>query len=393
MARCRIAHRSYAFFVGGLIAFNLFIPVRAEPKVDFNADGRADIFLRNPFTGEMSAWLTDGSSVIQRISYGKQPPSSGWTPIALDDFNGDGRTDLLWYHNTNRELRATLLSEGGILQTVDYGQAEDPAAGWAASALNDFNGDGRADLLWFNTRSGALLAWMLSENGILQTVNYPAVPISDGWTPAAVDDFNGDGRGDVLGYNIMTRALSAWFLSEGGVIGEVGYGTAGDPSAGWTAIALDDVNGDGRADLLWYNNRTGQLMVWLLNENGVLQTVDYPTVDISAGWKPAAVDDFNGDSRADVLWYNIMTRVIHASFLSEGGVIGEVGYGTAEDPSSGWSAVGVDDFNGDGRTDLLWRNFFDNRIKGWLLGDSDILDAPFYGEVEPSTVWLLEIPN
>jgi hypothetical protein len=377
--------------LGVFITFNLFVPVNAAPKADFNADGRADVFLQNPFTKEMAVWLTNGSSVTQNVSF--QGFDAPWTLIALKDFSGDGITDLLWYHKTTREYKATLFRDSsGTLPTVQYGKAEDPSAGWVSIALNDFNADGRTDLLWYNSRTGQLKVWLLSENG-RQIVDYPAVDISAGWTPAAVDDFNDDDRADILWFNIMNRSLVAWFLSEGGMVGSAEYGKIPDPSSGWSTIGLGDVNADGRADLFGYNNRTGALAAALLSENGLLQTVNYPPTDPSTGWSPAAVDDFNADGRADVLWFNIVNRTFAATFLSEEGIVGGAEYGVAEDTNDGWTVNGLDDFNGDGRVDMLWRNFVNNQTKAWLLGDSGVLEAPFYGDVQPSSVWLIEVPN
>jgi hypothetical protein len=86
-------------------------------------------------------------------------------------------------------------------------------------------------------------------------------------------------------------------------------------------------------------------------------------------------------------------RALSAWFLSEGGLLGWAGYGIAEDPSVGWSWQGLDDFNGDGRLDVIWRNLVDNRTKAWLIGDNGVLEEPFYNDLEPSSMWLLGIPN
>lgn len=64
-----------------------------------------------------------------------------------------------------------------------------------------------------------------------------------------------------------------------------------------------DLNGDGRADLLWRNTATGQNAVWFMNGSasiggGLLATVGDPEWDIVAS------DDFDGDGRADLLWHH-----------------------------------------------------------------------------------------
>jgi hypothetical protein len=48
--------------------------------------------------------------------------------MGLGDFNGDGRTDLLWYNQFYSEYGAWLLNGGQILQTASYGKV-DPQTG------------------------------------------------------------------------------------------------------------------------------------------------------------------------------------------------------------------------------------------------------------------------
>jgi len=112
------------------IVVTLSLPAEAAgPKLDFNGDDRADVFLRNIVTGELSAWLVDGSRVLQRASYETVAPSTGWLPVAPGDFNGDGRTDLLWYHVNTGELVVWLLDGTRISQTPSYGNLP-PSSVW-----------------------------------------------------------------------------------------------------------------------------------------------------------------------------------------------------------------------------------------------------------------------
>jgi hypothetical protein len=57
-------------------------------------------------------------------------------------------------------------------------------------------------------------------------------------------------------------------------------------SSGWCAAGADDYNGDGQVDLLWYNQNTGQVAVWLMNGSKILQSAIIATVPLS--WYPIA---------------------------------------------------------------------------------------------------------
>ena len=79
-------------------------------------------------------------------------------------------------------------------------------------------------------------------------------------------------------------------------------------------------------------------------------------------WTDVGTGDFNGDGKSDILWRNTDGRV--AIWLMNG-IDREGGYG---DPTvaDDWTIVGTGDFNGDGKSDILWRNI-DGRVAVWLM--------------------------
>src|SRR5436190_37063 len=67
-----------------------------------------------------------------------------------------------------------------------------------------------------------------------------------------------------------------------------------------------DVDGDGKADLVWRNTQTGDLAVWLMNGAAVRQgPVVAPGVPLT--WQVAHIGDLDGDGKADLVWRNTQT--------------------------------------------------------------------------------------
>jgi hypothetical protein len=94
--------------------------------------------------------------------------------------------------------------------------------------------------------------------------------------------------------------------------------------------------------------------------------------------RPTATHDFNGDGISDILWRDTSSNL--AAWLMNGNVPGTIlqagGYGAAP----GWSVVGQRDFNGDGKYDLLWRDSSGNTAI-WLLNGLQVLQTGGIGNV------------
>src|SRR6266850_1019837 len=167
-------------------------------------------------------------------------------------------------------------------------------------------------------------------------------------------DFDGDGRADILWRNQATGENYIYFMDGKVVIAEGYIRTVSDLN--WKIVGVGDLDGNGRSDILWRNSSTGENYAYLMNglliaSEGYLRTV------ADQNWQVAGVGNFDGNASpatADILWRNQVTGENYI-YLMNGTTFSSEGYIRAV-PDLNWKVVGIGDFDGDGRSDILWRN-------------------------------------
>ena len=267
---------------------------------DFNGDGRSDILWRSD-SGALSDWLANangGFASNDGNAYGTVPTS--WKMAGTGDFNGDGRSDILW-RNNDGSLSDWLANSNGGFAANDANAFTKVATSWHVVSTGDFNGDGREDLLW-RSDSGALSDWLANANGSFTGNDANAyTTVATSWKVAGTGDFNGDGREDIL-WRSDGGALSDWLANANGGFTSNDANAYATAPISWHIAGTGDFNGDGREDILWRSD-SGALSDWLANANGSFTSNDanaYATVPTS--WHIAGTGDYNGDGREDILW-------------------------------------------------------------------------------------------
>ncbi len=228
------------------------------------------------------------------------------------DMNGDGKVDILWRHYAAGTGENVVWYMNGISRT---GAAYLPRlrdTNWHIAGTGDFNGDGRTDILWRYTAGGANqgqnAVWYM--NGVTRTgvAILPRLSTTD-WELVAVDDFNGDGKPDILWRCTAACATQGsnvvWFMN-----GATRTGAAYLPrltDTGWEIAGTGDFNGDGKADLFWRyttdNANRGQNAVWYMNGVNRTGVALLPRLN-DLNWIVADCSDYNGDGNIDILWRN-----------------------------------------------------------------------------------------
>lgn len=178
--------------VGGGLGSYASVPVTG----DFNGDGKQDFVISGG--SQLSVNLSNGDGTFQTSIL--SPTFSNATALAAADLNGDGHLDLAVVSDVSSGLVSVLLGNGdGTFQSpVSYPVGVDPAGVVSA----DMNLDGRADLV-VGLRSGAVAVLLGNGDGTFQPAisfgsGYPAGWDVSGLAGLAVGDVNGDGRPDVI---------------------------------------------------------------------------------------------------------------------------------------------------------------------------------------------------
>ncbi|MCA1653027.1 MAG: FG-GAP-like repeat-containing protein [Sphingomicrobium sp.] len=268
---------------------------------DFNGDGRSDILWRND-NGSLSDWLGSGSGgfIVNDSALTGVPVN--WHVAGTGDFNADGRVDILW-RNDAGGLSDWLATDSGGFTPNDAVAFSQVATSWHVAGTGDFNNDGRDDILWRND-SGALSDWLGNGNGGFVANDAAAfAQVATSWHVAGTGDFNGDGRADILWRN-DNGALSDWLGTANGGFAANDSAALMQAPTNWHIVATGDFNGDHRDDILWRNDN-GTLSDWLATPNGGFTPNDAAAfTQVGTDWHVAATGDYNGDGRADILWRN-----------------------------------------------------------------------------------------
>jgi hypothetical protein len=310
----------------------------ATTKNDFNGDGSSDILLRNT-DGSVALFNTNGGGGFTGFtSLGLGVVPTSWSIQQVGDFNGDGVDGVLW-RNSSGEV-AFWQSNAGAgftgFSSTDLGVV---ATNWTIEQVGDFNGDGKDDILWRNTAGDTALWLSKSGAGFTGITSVDLGIISTSQSIQSVGDFNGDGKDDILWRNSSSGDVSFWLSNSGTGYTGVTIADIGVVPTSWTIQQVGDFNGDSKADILWRNSN-GDVALWLSNATAGFSGFTVQDLGvIPANWVIQGVGDYNSDGKDDILWRNTNGDV--AVWLSNAGA-GFTGF-TIQDlgvVATSWSIAG-----------------------------------------------------
>jgi hypothetical protein len=294
-----------------------------------------------------------------RVDHLQYALPSQLTPTSVrDDFNGDGKADVCWYNDGSS--RVALWFMNGLTRESAANADENPTAGIEVLGSTDLNGDQRADVIWRNPSTGIVSAWLMDAGNVIEQ-GALAPALSSSWQFLGAGDIDGDGKGDCLFRNSNSGEVLGWIMNGLALISSATIGNASSN----TFLGIGDLDGDGKDDLLWRTN-ANRIVGWKMNGLTVASNAEISnTTFVGTNWGVAGMPDLDGDGRADVLWRNANNGNVAAWFMNG---LSRVGGGTVTTSvSNNWAIIGTSDLNADGKDDLLWRNVGSGDVYGWLM--------------------------
>ncbi len=378
--------------------FALGVTPLAVTTADFNGDGRLDLATANTNANTVSVLLNLTASGAVDASFAPPTNlavDSNPSSVAAGDFNGDGRPDLVVanFNSDDVSVLLNLTSPGAASASFAARANFSVGASPYSVAVGDLNGDGRPDLAVTNTISDNVSVLLnLTAPGAASPSFAPAANFAADSLPysVAIRDLNGDGRPDLAVANSSGNNVSVLLnlTAPGAASASFAAATNFNVGSAPQSVAVGDLNGDGRPDLAAVNEGDNTVSVLLnLTAPGAASASFAPAANFSVGAFPysVAVGDLNGDGRPDLVTANAGARNVSLLLnLTTPGASG-ASFALAANYSAGAtpSSVAISDLNGDGRPDLAVANENDDAVSVLL---NFRLQASFAGSPATGTI-------
>jgi PKD repeat protein len=215
-----------------------------------------------------------------------------------------------------------------------------------------------------------ILSCMSSGNFTSGNFTTGSTTASIGANRTTIADMDNDGKADVLVTNNNVSSISVLRnISTSGTISldtKIDFNVGGNPNS----VGVGDIDGDGLLDVV-VSNKGNDISVLINTSTSPNITFSSP-ITISAANQPreAALADFNGDGLLDLIYERGSANLIEVRLnTSTGTGVGNVSFGspTSLFGGNGNVSVGLGDFDGDGKVDVvvpmantselhIWRN-------------------------------------
>jgi hypothetical protein len=324
---------------------------------DFNNDGRPDI--ASVSYDENLLNIIRNTSVSQTLSFApKVSYNTLSAPLSVNtaDIDGDGLLDIVVapsganfisiYRNTSS------LSTISFATKVDFATSPSPAY----TAIKDLDGDGKLDIVVATDNSNSLNVFRnTSTIGNLALTGRTDFAYGR-CTSVALDDLDGDGKNDII--MVLPVNNNVAILRNISSLGSLSFATKIDNFVGSpSTVVSGDIDGDSKKDIVAASYGNSKVSVFrntsTIGSISLAQKIDFNTG--TEDWA-VSLNDMNGDGKVDILSANYQASSI--SILKNNSSTGSINFASKVDYSAGthpWN-ISISDYNLDSFPDILTSN-------------------------------------
>jgi hypothetical protein len=243
-------------------------------------------------------------------------------------------------------------------------------------------------ILWHQDNSGESQFWFMDK----EMISRRATALFENSAPALVGPpfrIVGTHRGNILWHNDQSHETQFWFMNNERIVQRA---TAVDETGAKIFIAppfhivgFADFNGDNNSDILWFNDVSHETQIWFMNRERIVRretVIDEKGAKIFIGppFRIVGGADFDGNGNADILWYNSESGETQIWFMNKHQIVRR---GTAlfENKSAAlihppFRIVGTADTDMNGKSEIIWHQDVSHDTVLWFMDGEQIVRRP-----------------
>lgn len=282
-------------------------------------------------------------------------PGGGYGSIA--DLDGDGKLDLVCISGDNQVSISRNTSFPGTISfdaPINIPTGPTPAK----QAYADLDGDGKLDMVTANSKNNSLS--IFRNTGSPGTLSFTSATVLssvyadfNNTNSIAIDDLDGDGRPDIVVAN-YDHVLSIFHNTT--VNGTITFVRQDYEAGGYpTAVTIVDLDNDGKKDIALSVNLTPVAVAVFRNisQPGAIIMDTRMDIVITGNW-PGDIKavDWDGDGKPDLLISQVNGNLL--TMLQNKSIPGSISFAVQKDFPAGDSPyiLSLGDLDGDGKVDL-----------------------------------------
>jgi hypothetical protein len=306
-----------------------------------------------------------GSNIKTGFSFGQKADIGTNTQpvgIALGDLDNDGVPDVVVTNQGSNNISIFKNSSAGPGSiTFALKTNSNTASGPIDVVVADLDADGKQDVAVANLTSNnvSILRNVTVSGGNPTLAEKRDYNTGTGPRQLALGDVDGDGRPDLLVLNSTGGTISV--LKNTSAPGAISFAEKFDivTNAQTYALAVQDFDGDSKVDIAFITNSSGTVSLIRNTSTSGAITFDGAAVNFSVGRNPydLASGDFDGDGKNDLAIINETDETVSVlrNISSPGGFAftPRITYLVRQSPR----AISIGDMDGDSKVDILVANY------------------------------------